>query len=230
MTINDATARAASRGLNPGFLETSLEHDTIRLIPASSSHAAEMASVINASPLAQRTFNLFGTPPPTLDEQGCRTYLDMLINEPHTFPFTLIHKPTGDLIGGTTYCDVRPRHRALEIGWTWIAPPFRNTRINPEMKLTLLRLAFETDLFPTGPAVRVQLKTHHRNITSQRAIAALGARHEGILRNHVIMPDGEQRHTVIYSITTADWPIVKQRLLDRLSRAQPTRATDTPTT
>lgn len=213
------------KGLNPAALNRPIESDTIRLIPATLEHARNMAQIINASQEARQTFDLFTLPPDTPDEPGCHAYLHRLISHPNTYPFSLIHKQTGELIGGTSYCDIRTTHRGLEIGWTWITPIHRNTTVNPEMKLALLTRAFENDIFHTGSAIRVQLKTHHRNIRSQRAIAALGAKLEGILRNHVIMPSGEQRHTVSYAITKSDWPTVKQRLQTRLANPRSTTLT-----
>src|SRR4029453_5769932 len=94
----------------------------------------------------------------------------------------------------STYMEIRPPHKGLEIGNTWISRPHQGTRINPEMKLLMLRHAFET----LG-AVRVQLKTGHTNLHSQRAIAKLGATREGTLRNHMIEPDGRYRDTRVFS-------------------------------
>ena len=111
----------------------------------------------------------------------------------------------------TTYLDIRPEHRGLEIGMTWYAPSARGTKVNPEAKLLLLEHAFER-----LDAIRVQLKTDQRNVQSQRAIAKLGAVYEGTLRNHMIFESGYIRNTVMYSITPEEWPSVKQGLLDRL--------------
>ncbi len=107
--------------------------------------------------------------------------------------------------------DVRPAHRGLEIGYTWIARAYQGTRVNPECKYLLLRHAFEK----LG-AIRVQLKTDGRNLQSQHAIEKLGAVKEGVLRKHLILPDGYVRDTVMYSITDSEWPHVKSRLEARL--------------
>lgn len=135
--------------------------------------------------------------------------------------FTVVERATGQIVGCSSFLDMRPAHRGLEIGSTWIAPDQRGTRTNPAMKLAMLTLAFETDVFGAGSveqgsAIRVQLKTHHENAPSRRAIEKLGAAFEGILRNHMLMPDGSVRHTVMYSITPEEWPRVKAGLRSRV--------------
>jgi RimJ/RimL family protein N-acetyltransferase len=107
--------------------------------------------------------------------------------------------------------DIRPEHRGLEIGWTWIGKAYQGTQVNPENKYLLLRHAFET----LG-AIRVQLKTDARNIQSQRAMAKLGAKLEGTLRNQIILPDGYYRHSVMFSVIADEWPEVKAAIERRL--------------
>jgi RimJ/RimL family protein N-acetyltransferase len=122
-------------------------------------------------------------------------------------PFTILWRATGEIAGSTRYLNIMPRDRGLEIGWTWLASPARRTALNTECKYLLLRHAFEG----LG-AIRVQLKTDRRNEVSQRAIARIGAVREGILRKHMIYPNGFQRDSVMYSITDDEWPAVKARL------------------
>lgn len=168
------------------------------------------------------TFGLFTRVPEPFDEPGMKRYLGQLIEDPTVEPLTLRENASGRVLGMTSYCDIRPAHRTLEIGWTFLAPDRRGTRANPEMKRLLLVRTFETDLFspgerhPGGPALRVCLKTHHSNERSQRAIAKLGAVYEGTLRNHVVMPDGSSRHSVYFSITQEEWPAVRAGLGERL--------------
>ena len=126
-------------------------------------------------------------------------------------PFAIIHKESGAAIGSTRYLEIRRRDRALEIGWTWIAPAHQRTPVNTECKLLLLEHAFET----LG-AVRMQLKTDTRNQRSQTAIARIGARQEGVLRKSLIMSDGFIRDTVYFSIVRDEWPKAKRRLQDML--------------
>ena len=94
-------------------------------------------------------------------------------------PFAVVLKETGQPVGSTSYFDIRPAHKGLEIGYTWYAMAYQGTQVNPENKYLLLRHAFET----LG-AIRVQLKTDKRNLRSQAAIAKLGAKLEGTLRKH----------------------------------------------
>lgn len=122
-------------------------------------------------------------------------------------PFAVILQETGRAIGCTRYMDIRPHDRGLEIGGTWYGPAYQRTMINTESKYLLLRHAFET----LG-CIRVQFKTDLRNERSQRAIERIGALKEGILRNHMITPDGTIRHSVYFSIIDSEWPAVKARL------------------
>jgi N-acetyltransferase len=128
-------------------------------------------------------------------------------------PFVIRSLADGRIAGSTRYMDIDARNRGLEIGGTWLAPAWQRSGINVEAKYLLLRHAFEE----LG-AIRVALKTHHENLQSQTAIAALGAKHEGVFRNHMIMPDGNYRHSVWYSITVEDWPDVKARMERRMAR------------
>ncbi|HEY9526457.1 MAG TPA: GNAT family protein, partial [Anaerolineales bacterium] len=103
--------------------------------------------------------------------------------------------------------------RGLEIGGTWDGSEFQRTVVNTECKYLLLSHAFET----LG-CIRVQLKTDQRNERSQRAIERIGAVKEGVLRNHMILPDGRYRHSVFYSILDTEWPEVKKRLEEMMER------------
>jgi len=140
---------------------------------------------------------------------------------PNVVAFALINEATGKAIGRSTYMDIRAEHRGLEVGRTWIGRAHHGTVVNPEMKLLMLRHAFET-LSPT--AIRVQLFTSGTNIHSQTAIAKLGAVREGTLRNHrVAFPDGPSapsqiRDTVCFSIIAEEWPKVKRGLEERVAK------------
>ena len=128
-------------------------------------------------------------------------------------PFVVIHLPLGCVAGATRYMNVIPRDRGLEIGGTWYGTEFQRTGVNTESKYLLLKHAFET----LG-AIRVQLKTDSRNLTSQRAIERIGAVKEGVLRNHMIMADGTIRDSVYYSILDSEWQGVRERLERMLNR------------
>jgi RimJ/RimL family protein N-acetyltransferase len=122
-------------------------------------------------------------------------------------PFAVYHLEAGRAIGMTRYMDIQPHNRSLEIGGTWYAVTFQRTAVNTECKYLLLRHAFEV----LG-CIRVQFKADQRNERSLRAIERIGAVREGVLRNHMILPDGSVRSSVYYSILDSEWPNVKGRL------------------
>jgi len=130
---------------------------------------------------------------------------------PDVVAFTIVHQPSNQIIGRTTFMDIHPQHRGVEIGRTWIARQHQGTAVNPEMKYLMMRHAFEDK-----DAIRVCCKTGLNNVHSQRAIAKLGALREGVLRNHMILPDGSYRDTVVFSVINAEWPAVRQNLERRL--------------
>jgi RimJ/RimL family protein N-acetyltransferase len=127
-------------------------------------------------------------------------------------PFAIRHLETGELIGATRFLEIRPAHRSLEIGGTWLATKCQRTSANTEAKYLLLRHSFEF-----LACIRVQFKADSRNGRSIRAIERLGAVHEGMLRNHMILDDGVYRHSVYFSILDSEWPLVKVRLEERLA-------------
>lgn len=128
-------------------------------------------------------------------------------------PFVVIHLGSGRVAGATRYLNIMPHDRGLEIGGTWYGLDFQRTAVNTECKYLLLCHAFES-----LECIRVQLKTDLRNERSQKAIERIGAVKEGVLRNHMILPDGRYRHSVFYSILDTEWPDVKTHLEEMLTR------------
>ncbi len=128
-------------------------------------------------------------------------------------PFATLDARTGEPIGSTRYLALRPAHRGLEIGWTWLAPSYWGTGANVEAKLLMLEHAFGS----LG-CVRVEFKTDARNERSRAALAALPARFEGIFRKHMILPGGRYRNSAYYSIVDDEWPEVRANLERRLGR------------
>ncbi len=127
-------------------------------------------------------------------------------------PFAVIHLASGEAVGCTRYLNIDPEERSLEIGGTWYGLDYQGTLVNTECKYLLMQHAFES----LG-CIRVWYKTDSRNLRSQRAIEKLGAVKEGVLRNHMILPDGYIRDSVVYSILPNEWPGVKQKLEARLA-------------
>jgi len=128
-------------------------------------------------------------------------------------PFIVREKPSGDIVGATRYFNVDAQNRRLEIGHTWYAKRVQRTAVNTECKLLLLAHAFEA----LG-CIAVEFRTHYFNFASREAIARLGAKQDGILRNHQIMPDGTLRDTVVFSVIASEWPTVKRHLAFRLEK------------
>lgn len=131
-------------------------------------------------------------------------------------PFVVRRKGDGRIVGATRYMNVQAAHRRLEIGGTWYAASVQRTGLNTECKWLLLQHAFEQ-----LDCIAVELRTHVLNQRSRRAIERLGARLDGVLRHHMIMPNGTLRDSAVYSITSADWPAVRAHLHTLLERAAP---------
>ncbi len=125
--------------------------------------------------------------------------------------FATLDAESGEPIGSTRYLALRPAHRGLEIGWTWLAPSHWGTGANVEAKLLMLEHAFGS----LG-CVRVEFKTDARNERSRAALTALPARFEGIFRKHMLVRDGEVRDSAYYAITDDEWPAVRDNLRRRL--------------
>jgi RimJ/RimL family protein N-acetyltransferase len=128
-------------------------------------------------------------------------------------PFVVRENATGDVVGCTRYFNVDVANRRLEIGHTWYAKRVQRTGVNTECKLLLLGHAFEK-----LKCIAVEFRTHWFNHASRTAIARLGAKQDGVLRNHLLMPDGARRDTVVFSIIDGEWPAVKRHLQFRLER------------
>jgi len=122
-------------------------------------------------------------------------------------PFAVIHLASGRVAGATRYLNIAPKDRGLEVGGTWYGLEFQRTPVNTECKYLLFTHAFEI-----LKCIRLQIKTDLRNVRSQKAIERIGAVKEGVLRNHMILPDGRYRDSVFYSILDTEWPAVKARL------------------
>jgi RimJ/RimL family protein N-acetyltransferase len=149
------------------------------------------------------------------DRGSLRAWLDEALEAAHAgreLPLVTIGREAG-VLGSTRYMALRPEHRSVEIGWTWLHPSAWQTGANVEAKLLMLEHAFDA-----WGCRRVELKTDALNERSRRAIEALGASFEGIHRQHMLVRGGENRDTAWYSVLDAEWPGVRARLHDRLGR------------
>lgn len=128
-------------------------------------------------------------------------------------PWTIIDARSQRVVGMTTYMGLDPANRRLEIGSTWVSRVVQGTRVNPAAKLLLLERAFDE----LG-CIAVEFRTHWHNQQSRAAIAKLGAKQDGVLRNHSIFDNGTVRDTVVFSIIDGEWPTVRYGLQERLAR------------
>jgi RimJ/RimL family protein N-acetyltransferase len=143
---------------------------------------------------------------------GMSKYLkDLLKGSKTILPFTITHKQSNRIAGTTRYLNIDYENHRLEIGHTWIAKSYRRTAVNTESKFLMLQHAFEK-----LNCIAVEIRTDVLNEVSRKAIQRLGAKQDGVLRNHKIMKNGRIRDTVCYSIIQSEWPAVKENLLQRM--------------
>ena len=190
-----------------------LEGSHVRLEPLSESHHSALSEVGFDPDLWRLNPTRVSTPEEmsayirtALDAQAAGTAL----------PFATIDRVSGKVVGSTRFMNIDVPNRRVEIGATWIAHPWQRSAVNTEAKYLMLRHAFES-----LACIRVELKTDSLNRRSRNAILRLGAREEGILRNHVITWTGRLRDTVYFSILDAEWPQLKARLEAKLNAAPP---------
>lgn len=188
-----------------------LQGNYVRLEPLSEEHIPGLAQIGIGQDFWH--FMLYGDMKTEEDMRGW--VVDILEREKKggDLPFTVIHLASGRVAGATRYLNIVPKDRGLEIGGTWYGTEFQRTAVNTECKYLLLGHAFET-----LKAIRVQIKTDSRNERSQRAIERIGAKREGVLRNHMILPDGYIRHSVFYSVIDSEWAEVKKSLEAMLAK------------
>jgi len=198
-----------SRGGGP--LEPNvLEGDFVRLEPMTLGHHAGLSEVGLDPEIWRYTLTLVRTP------DDMHRYMESALElqrDGTTLPFVTIERSSGRIVGSTRFGNYDPANRRIEIGWTWIAPPWQRTAINTEAKYLMLSHAFEK----LG-CVRVELKTDVLNTRSRQAMLRIGATEEGVLRKHSLVWDGRYRDSIYYSILDEEWPGVKQQLEKMLIR------------
>jgi N-acetyltransferase len=192
------------------FSEVILETNNIKLLPIEMTHKADL---INAAAEGNLS-DLWFTSVPTIDTID--NYIGKAIEDfkqDKGLAFVVVDKKTNNIIGTTRYTNATPEHRRLEIGYTWYSKSFQKTYANSECKLLLLSYAFEN-----LKAIAVEFRTNWYNFPSRNAIARLGAKQDGVLRNHQIMSDGSLRDTVIFSIIESEWKSCKRSLLFKINQ------------
>jgi N-acetyltransferase len=150
------------------------------------------------------------------DSGAVLNYMDTAMkmrDEQGALPFVVRRNADGQIVGATRYFNVDEKNRRLEIGHTWYSKSVQRTGLNTECKYLLLRHAFEK-----LDCIAVEFRTHFFNFQSREAIARLGAKQDGILRNHLISANGTLRDTVVFSILQSEWPTVKAHLRFQLDK------------
>jgi RimJ/RimL family protein N-acetyltransferase len=179
------------------------------LEPLAREHAAALAAAAADGEL----WRLWYTGVPAPDRAAAWVDAALAMREAAgALPFVVRDNASGQIVGSTRYFNVDAAHRRLEIGHTWYARRAQRTAINTECKLLLLTHAFDV-----LSCIAVEFRTDWHNFQSRRAIERLGAKQDGILRNHQIAPNGTLRDTVVFSIIASEWPTAKAHLTYQLN-------------
>ena len=190
------------------FVEpVTLEARGVRLVPLGLEHEAGLLAAAADGELWKLRITSVPEPHET------RSYIDAALKMDNRFAFAVSDSATGDVLGSTSFHDIVPALRRVEIGYTWYAARCQRTHVNTTCKLLMLTHAFETLQCRV-----VGWRTDIFNHASQRAIERLGAKKDGVIRGHAMRRDGTIRDTVMYSLTAGEWPEVKAQLLYLLDR------------
>lgn len=184
-----------------------LEGEHVRLEPLTAAHAESLIAAASDGELWDSTLTIVP------DRSSAAAYIEAALlgqARGQELPFVIIRKASDEVVGTTRFYDIKPADRGVAIGYTWLSASAQRTAINTEAKLLLLTHAFEH-----WGCIRVELITDVLNEQSRTAILRLGAKQEGILRNHLIMPGPRIRDSACFSIIKEEWPEVKARLAVR---------------
>ena len=182
----------------------------VQLVPLALAHAAGLRAA--AADGALWNIRVTSVPEP----EATRAYIENALamrEAGNRFAFAVLETETGKVLGCTSYHDIVPALKRLEIGWTWYGKSSQRTHVNTTCKLLMLSHAFET----LGCQV-VGWRTDNFNVASQAALERLGARKDGVIRGHALRRDGTTRDTVMYSLRSGEWPEVKAQLIHSLDR------------
>ena len=186
-----------------------LHHGGVRLEPLTLAHEDGLRQAAADGRLWE--LRITSVPEP----ENTRAYIETALKTPDRFAFVVLDDANGRVLGSSSYHDILPGVKRLEIGYTWYAQSLQRTHVNSTAKLLLMTHAFET----LGAHV-VGWRTDNFNFRSQAAIERLGARKDGVIRGHAMRRDGTIRDTVMYSMRSGEWPEAKAQLLYALRRHQ----------
>ena len=211
MSVQVDNPRFLTGAIAPIIVEpVTLEGQYVRLEPLSMAHHAGLCEVA----LDEDLWRWFPLPVRTPDEM--RQFIELALNlrdEGSVLPFATFYKPESRVVGGSRYLNIDKANHRVEIGATFVAKNWQRTLVNTEAKYLMLRHAFET----LG-CIRVEFKTDSLNEKSRNALLRIGAKQEGIFRNHIICSNGRIRHSVYFSISDEEWATVKADLEAKLAR------------
>ena len=184
-----------------------LESRNVRLVPLALDHEAGLRAAASDGELWQLRVTSVPAPEEAL------AYIQTALQTDNRFAFAITNATTGEVLGSSSYHDILPTVKRVEIGYTWYAARCQRTHVNSTCKLLMMTHAFET----LGCHV-VGWRTDNFNFKSQQAIERLGAQKDGVIRGHVMRRDGTIRDTVMYSMRSGEWPEAKAQLLDSLDK------------
>ena len=187
-----------------------LEGQHVRLEPLSPAHEESLVAAAGDGELWNSTVTIVPS------RANIAAYIASTLTaqaQGRELPFVIIRQELGQVVGSTRFFHIERDHRRVEIGYTWLSASAQRTGVNTEAKLLLLTHAFER-----WGCIRVEFVTDVLNQQSRTAILRHGAKQEGVLRNHMVMPSGRYRDSVYFSIIEAEWPEVKARLEAKLSQ------------
>lgn len=189
---------------------TELEGKNVKLVPLSIAHKDQLLKASADGKLWELWFTSVPSAK-TIDQYLAKAFRDQ--EKGIALPFVVVDKNTCEIIGSTRFCNALPEHKRVEIGFTWYAKKSQRTGVNTECKYLLLKHAFEV-----LDCIAVEFRTNWHNLRSRAAISRLGAKQDGILRNHQMNADGSYRDTVVFSITNQEWTGVKKSLVYEMKK------------
>lgn len=214
-SLRDEGSRACPRDAASAYVRTvtfeltpTLANERVRLDPLEQQHAADLAEAVSVDDLWRTWYTHIPSP------EGMSSEIDrrLALQRDHRLaPWAVIDAHSDRAVGMTTFCNLDPDNRRLEIGSTWLGRAAQRTGINAAAKLLLLTRAFEA-----LDCIAVEFRAHWHNHQSREAITRLGAKQDGILRKHTMFENGTVRDTVVFSITDDEWPTVRYGLQARL--------------